>query len=90
MFRTIQVVLAAAFLSSCVTPSDIVRQRASLERHCPEDSIQVTALPGSAYRADGCGRSETFVCIVDKGSTQACTKEPGGTTIPDAGAANVH
>jgi hypothetical protein len=85
VLRIVKGPLAAALLSSCITPGDIVRQRAALERQCPEASIRIVELPGSAYRADGCGRSETFVCVVERGSTQACTKESGGANLTDAG-----
>jgi hypothetical protein len=65
----------ALCLISCITPADVVRQRASLERGCPENQVTVTDLPGGAFRADGCGKSEVFVCLVQNGSTQTCTKE---------------
>ena len=89
MIRSVQIAVAAVLLASCTGPGDIVRKRAAVERQCPEQSIRISELPGGAYRADGCGRSETFVCVVDQGSTKACTKDPGGTTIADAGVSTV-
>ena len=60
---------------ACVGPSDVVRARAAEERHCSPDAITVHPLPGGAFRTEGCGRTETFVCTVREGRTESCIKE---------------
>jgi len=77
--------------SGCVLPQDIVRQRFTADTSCAEPQIAVKELPGSAYRADGCGLSATYVCTVEDGSTKACVREsaPQPSTV-DAASNQAH
>jgi len=81
--------VAAGLLSGCVLPMDIVRQRFTADTQCVEQSVQVSELPGSAYRADGCGLSATYVCTVQEGQVLACIRESAvqavGPGASDAG-----
>lgn len=79
-------IVGASLASACVVgTAGIVQDRMSKEYNCPFDSITVTTLPGSAYRAEGCGYTATFACNPN-GSIPTCTKEAGGSTPPaDAG-----
>jgi hypothetical protein len=78
--------LLAALAPACtVGNAGTVKDRMSAEYNCPADSISITTLPGSAYRAEGCGHTATFACGPE-GSTPTCTKEAGSLTSPaDAG-----
>ena len=73
--------------TGCILPEDIVRQRFAADTSCVERQIAVKDLPGSAYRADGCGLSATYVCTVEDGSTRACIREsaPQHSTVDAAG-----
>ena len=80
------VIAVAALASACtVGNAGTVQDRMSKEYNCPWDSITVTTLPGSAYRAEGCGKTATFACGPE-GSIPHCTKEAGSSSSTgDAG-----
>ncbi len=40
-----------------------LRDRVARKRACPSDRLSVTSLGASAYRVEGCGAPETFICI---------------------------
>ena len=64
-------------VSGCVTATgeSALLERASKERACPADRLKVTYLGASAYRVEGCGPPETFICVSYQG--WVCTKEGG-------------
>jgi|GEM_PF-2868937 len=79
--------LLAASLAACITPTaeSALRSRAAKERACPLDKLTVTSLGASAYRVEGCGPTETFVCVSYQG--WVCTREGGphsATTVLQA------
>lgn len=69
--------LALLALAGCVagTAESALLERAGNERSCPPDKLKVTSLGASAYRVEGCGPPETFVCVSYQG--WVCTKEGG-------------
>lgn len=66
-------VLAFAMLG-CTGVAGTVRDRMAADTGCAAESVQVASLPGSAYRAVGCGKVATYVCTLPNG-TIACTRE---------------
>lgn len=52
-----------------------LRERAVNERSCTPDKLTVTSLGASAYRVEGCGPPETFICVAYQG--WVCTREGG-------------
>ena len=64
-------------LSGCVagTAESALLERASNERSCTADQLRVISLGASAYRVEGCGPPETFVCVSYQGWVY--TKEGG-------------
>jgi len=52
-----------------------LRERAANERSCTPDKLTVTSLGASAYRVEGCGPPETFICVAYQG--WVCTREGG-------------
>jgi hypothetical protein len=56
--------LAAA---GCTYAPRIARSSAVGDLDCPQDRIYVASLGGGAYRAIGCGRSETYICSPNAG-----------------------
>jgi hypothetical protein len=66
--------LLALAMSGCITIEGTVKDRMSVDTGCAPDAIAVTPLPGSAYRATGCGQVATYVCT-NPHSGIACTKE---------------
>jgi hypothetical protein len=75
MYWTRSLCLVALAMSGCITIKDTVKDRMSIDTGCAPDAIAVTTLPGSAYRATGCGQVATFVCTETAHSPVACTKE---------------
>ncbi|HSP18414.1 MAG TPA: hypothetical protein VLQ79_02800 [Myxococcaceae bacterium] len=69
--------IVAASLAGCIigTAESALRARVGKERTCPPDKLTVTSLGASAYRVEGCGPPETFVCVSYQG--WVCTKEGG-------------
>lgn len=83
--RSLLVAIAAMASACTVGNAGTVHDRMSKEYNCPWDSITVTTLPGSAYRAEGCGKTATFACGPE-GSIPTCTKEAGSSSpSTDAG-----
>jgi hypothetical protein len=64
-------------LLGCITPTaeSELLERVQKERACTADKLKVTYLGASAYRVEGCGPPETFICISYQG--WVCTKEGG-------------
>jgi len=62
----------------CVAPTAETEllERAKNERACTADKLKVTYLGASAYRVEGCGPPETFICISYQG--WVCTRESAG------------
>lgn len=60
---------------AATTAEGALRDRVAKERACPSDRLSVTSLGASAYRVEGCGAPETFICIEYGG--WVCTKEGG-------------
>ena len=81
------IILAAAtvLVSACTGMTSVVQSRMAADYHCPADTVTVTRLPGSAYRADGCGHTATFVCTLPDG-VPACVKESASLSTPGADA----
>jgi hypothetical protein len=79
--------VVAFLLAGCVLPADLVRQRFSVDVQCAESSVQVAPLPANAYRAEGCGRTATYVCPVSEGATTSCIREsePRALAMGDVG-----
>lgn len=69
--------LLAVSLLGCAaaTAEGALRERAAKERACSPDRLSVTSLGASAYKVEGCGAPETFICIEYHG--WVCTKEGG-------------
>jgi hypothetical protein len=59
--------LLAVWGSSCVTASEVTRQRASFDFNCPEDKITTTLVSGgentmgATIGARGCGKRAVYV-----------------------------
>jgi hypothetical protein len=72
-------VLAVASLavvaSGCHGFEPTVKRSMSTEVRCPEEKIQVQALSGGAYQADGCGKSVTYECSWPEGGTRRCVRK---------------
>lgn len=49
-------------LCACASMMGTVRERAVVELDCPNESVEVSELPGSAFAASGCGRSASYAC----------------------------
>jgi len=58
----------------CGCMENLVRSRAASQFDCPETQIQTTSLGNSDYRAIGCGKEATYVCMASQTMT-ACTRE---------------
>ena len=59
----------------CVAPTAEAEllERVQKERSCTTDKPKVTYLGASAYRVEGCGPPETFICVSYQG--WVCTRE---------------
>lgn len=70
--------LLSLSMLGCATmaPETALRERASKERACTADKLTVTSLGASAYRVEGCGPPETFICLAYQ-QDWVCTKEGG-------------
>ena len=73
--------LLPVLLFGCVAPTAerALLERAGKERSCGADKLTVTYLGASAYRVEGCGPPETFICVSVSYQDWVCTKE-GGTS----------
>ena len=63
----------------CITPTMAeteLLERVEHERACTADKLKVTYLGASAYRVEGCGPPQTFICVSYQG--WVCTKEGPG------------
>ena len=62
----------------CVAPTAEAEllERVQKERACTADKLKVTYLGASAYRVEGCGPPETFICVSYQG--WVCTREGAG------------
>jgi hypothetical protein len=56
-------VVLLSTLAGCVSYPSIVRERFENEHDC--DDVEVDELGGNAFRAQGCGLEETYVCATD-------------------------
>src|SRR5262249_36554931 len=70
--------LLPASMLGCVAPTAETEllERVQNERACTADKLKVTYLGASAYRVEGCGPPETFICISYQG--WVCTREGAG------------
>lgn len=71
-----------ALLAACVTGTgasrfrsteSVVRARAAVELDCPE--VYVIELDGGGFRAEGCDRMVSYVCVVDRTNGQVCSRD---------------
>ena len=62
-------------LLACIVPTaeTALLERVEKERECTADKLKVTYLGASAYRVEGCGPPQTFICVSYQG--WVCTKE---------------
>lgn len=75
--RTLRWLLLVSMLG-CVAPTaeSELLERVQKERACTADKLKVTYLGASAYRVEGCGPPETFICVSYQG--WVCTREGAG------------
>ena len=75
--RTLRGLLLVSMLG-CVAPTAETEllERVQKERACTADKLKVTYLGASAYRVEGCGPPETFICVSYQG--WVCTREGAG------------
>jgi hypothetical protein len=59
------ILLTGLAASGCTSGAATVRSRFANEYDCAEPSVAVKELGGRAYRASGCGRTETYVSSCD-------------------------
>lgn len=64
----ITAVTASLSLGACGA-SNPIRVRAANEFRCPEENVLITSIGASAFTAEGCGQSATYVCDQLPGST---------------------
>ena len=70
-------------LVGCTTQTGAVEARAASDFGCDEWKIEVEDVGGNAYRAKGCGRSATYVCVGGGGyGSPTCIKESSGDPLP--------
>jgi hypothetical protein len=69
--RSIRVAMLALFLlpsaAGCHLHEGTVRARAASDFGCNESEIEVEEIPGSTYRATGCGQSNEYTCTMGRG-----------------------
>ena len=65
---------------AATTAEGALRDRVAKERACPSDKLSVTSLGASAYRVEGCGAPETFICL-EYYQRWVCTKEGGPQSV---------
>ena len=77
LLGAVSLLLSLSMLGCATTAAETaLRERASKERACTADKLTVTSLGASAYRVEGCGPPETFICIAYQ-QGWVCTKEGG-------------
>jgi hypothetical protein len=61
-------------LPACVTHEMVARTRASNDLQCAEESVNVSNIGGTSYRAVGCEKEATYNCITGQ-NTITCVRE---------------
>src|SRR5262249_48956582 len=69
-------ILVPALGCGAATAETELLERVQKERACTADKLKVTYLGASAYRVEGCGPPETFICVSYQG--WVCTREGAG------------
>lgn len=67
------VVLIVTLIGGC--GASAVGARFSAEFNCPSDSVSVGALGAGAFRARGCGRDVTYVCVTNGWGESLCATD---------------
>lgn len=74
MKRARAAALALAAASAACGTSQLAHQ-AARDLRCPAKQIEVTEVDEVRQRADGCGRTASYVCSVDMHSRTTCVRE---------------
>jgi hypothetical protein len=81
-FRSIPVAALALSLllsaSGCTGYASTVRARAASDFGCSESEITVDDIPGSTYRATGCGQTNEYTCMMGHGDV-VCVRDNAQT-----------
>ena len=79
--------LLAVATAGCRGFEPTVRRSMSADAKCPEEKVQVKALTGGGYQADGCGKSAVYDCAWPEGQARSCTRRgaPPPPSLPGTG-----
>ena len=89
MNRALSPVLLVAFvvvgLFGCATAalSTAARDNLAASASCPADQVKVEELGNSRYRASGCQKTETYVCMAAEHAVVSCVPESAVQPFPD-------
>ena len=64
----------ALVASACHGFEPTVKRSMSSDLRCLEEKIQVKALSGGIYQAEGCGKSATYECSWPEGGKRQCIR----------------
>jgi hypothetical protein len=64
-----------AFLGCEFEASGTVRARAASDFGCSDSEIEVERVPGSSYRATGCGQTNLYTCEPGRGGDPVCVSD---------------
>jgi hypothetical protein len=74
MSKRLWTALVLVPLTGCFTYEDAVRTRAANDFNCSEDKVAVDEVGGKGFRANGCGKVATYVCVGSE-SNPTCMRE---------------